>query len=280
VELRAGDEILILDAGSGIRALGVDLLAEFGPRPIKATLLISHTHWDHIQGFPFFTPAFSTKNHIRILAPKGAGATLKRALSTQMDPIHFPVGLDQMAGFNGIEELLSDKVSLGAFAVQVTQLNHPGSCAGFRIETKGGSLAYLPDHEPFEDGPLSARESSSAQERTDALVEFVRDVDLLILDTQYTAAEYRQRRTWGHGCLPDSVSLALNAGVRQLALFHHDPGHEDGHIDAMLESARKLARPSALVVRGASENEVIELRRIEAPAQGAPLGHLVKSAAA
>ena len=280
VELRAGDEILILDAGSGIRALGADLAAEFGARPIKATLLISHTHWDHIQGFPFFTPAFSTKNRIRIVAPKGAGATLERALRNQMDPIHFPVALDQMPGFNSIEELGSDKVSLGAFTVQVTQLNHPGGCAGFRIETNGGSLAYLPDHEPFEDGPLSVRDSSSAQARTEALVEFVRDVDLLILDTQYTAAEYRQRRTWGHGCLPESVSLALHAGVRQLALFHHDPGHDDGHIDAMLENARNLARPSALVVRGASENEMIELGPLKAQSRDAPFRTLVRSAAA
>jgi phosphoribosyl 1,2-cyclic phosphodiesterase len=280
VELRTGDEILILDAGSGIRALGADLTAEFGARPIKATILISHTHWDHIQGFPFFTPAFSTKNCIHVIAPKGTGATLERALRNQMDPIHFPVTLDQMPGFSSIEELPSDKVSLGSFTVQVTQLNHPGGCAGFRIGTNGVSLAYLPDHEPFEDGPLSMRDSSSARARTEALVEFVRDVDLLILDTQYTAAEYRQRRTWGHGCLPDSVSLALTAGVRQLALFHHDPGHDDGHLDAMLESAKNLARPSALLITGASENEMIELGPLEAQLGDAPFCSLVKSAAA
>jgi phosphoribosyl 1,2-cyclic phosphodiesterase len=280
VELRAGDEILILDAGSGIRALGADLGTEFGSRPIKATLLISHTHWDHIQGLPFFTPAFSTKNRIRVIAAKGAGATLERALRNQMDPIHFPVGLDQMPGLNCIEELRSDKVSLGAFTVHVAELNHPGGCAGFRVEAHGASLAYLPDHEPFEIGYVSASGSSSAQARTDALVEFVRGVDLLILDTQYTAAEYRHRRGWGHGSLPDSVSLALNADVRQFALFHHDPGHDDDQIDAMLESARNMARPSALAVKGASENEMIALSPVKVQLRSVPFRNLIKSAAA
>jgi len=280
VELRAGDEILILDAGSGIRALGADLVAEFGARPIKATLLVSHTHWDHIQGLPFFTPAFSKKNRIRLIAAKGAGATLEQALRNQMDPIHFPVGLAQMPGLNCIEELRSDKVSLGSFAVYVTELNHPGGCAGFRVEANGGSLAYLPDHEPFEIGDTSGRGNAAVQARTDALVEFVRGVDLLILDTQYTAAEYQHRVGWGHGCLPDSVSLALNASVRQLALFHHDPGHDDDQMDAVLESARKLARHSALIVKVASENEIIELSRVAVQSRGAPFHNLVKSAAA
>jgi phosphoribosyl 1,2-cyclic phosphodiesterase len=279
IELRAGDDILILDAGSGIRALGADLNAEFGARPIRATLLISHTHWDHIQGFPFFTPAFATKNRIRILAPKDAGATLRRALRNQMDPIHFPVGLHEMAGFNSIEELRADNVAVGQFSVYVTRLNHPGGCAGFRIETDGASLAYLPDHEPFENGHLSGGANPAARAQTDALLEFVRDVDLLILDTQYSDAEYSERKGWGHGCLHNSVDLALNAGVRQLLLFHHDPGHDDNQIDAMVRNAQNLARPSSLAVAGASENQTIELSRRGTRSLGRAFPELVKSAA-
>ena len=260
VELRAGDEILILDAGTGIRGLGSDLGAEFGSQPIEATLLISHTHWDHIQGLPFFMPAFAAANRIRVMATKGAGATLERALRNQMDPIHFPVDLDQMQGLTRVEELASDNVTLGAFTVHVTHLHHPGGCAGFRVEANGKSLAYLPDHEPFESVCLSARSTdSSAKARTDALVQFVRGVDLLILDTQYTEAEYQHRVGWGHGSLPDSVSLAVNAGVRHLALFHHDPGHDDDQIDAMVQTARGLAGQTPLVVTAASENETINL---------------------
>jgi phosphoribosyl 1,2-cyclic phosphodiesterase len=255
VEVRSGNEILILDAGTGIRALGADLVHEFGPRPIEATLLISHTHWDHIQGLPFFAPAYSKQNQIRVMAAKGAGAKVQRALHNQMDPIHFPVGLELLTGLQNVEELSSSDVTLGAFRVRVTDLNHPGGCAGFRIDAHGNSVAYLPDHEPFEDLP----------ERTAALIEFVRGVDLLILDTQYTEAEYRKRRSWGHGCLPDSVALALNAGVRQLAFFHHDPGHDDDQIDLMVEAGKDLTRLGALVVSGASENENISLGSANIP---------------
>jgi phosphoribosyl 1,2-cyclic phosphodiesterase len=256
VEVRAGHEILILDAGTGVRALGTDLVAEFGSRPIEATLLISHTHWDHIQGLPFFTPAFSAENRIHVFAAKGAGATIARGLRNQMDPIHFPVGFEQMLGLTPVAELAADPVDLGPFTIRVAALNHPGGCAGFRIEANGRSLAYLPDHEPFE--------RDSNVERTEALMEFARGVDLLILDTQYTDAEYRHRRGWGHGCLSESVALALGAEVQHLALFHHDPSHDDEQIDVMVERARELAGGS-LRVTAASENEIVRLGSIDVP---------------
>jgi phosphoribosyl 1,2-cyclic phosphodiesterase len=256
VEVRAGDQILILDAGTGIRAFGSELIAEFGSKPIEATLLISHTHWDHIQGLPFFAPAYSPENRIHVMAAKGVGATIEHGLHNQMDPINFPVGLDQLRGLTKVEELASDDIALGAFTLGVTRLNHPGGCAGFRIEANGASLAYLPDHEPFANWG-SLPNSRSAKARTDALIEFIRGVDLLILDTQYTEVEYQQRRGWGHGCLPDSVSLAVHAGVRQLAFFHHDPGHSDDQIDAMVETAMKLAASTPLLVSGAVEGDKI-----------------------
>jgi phosphoribosyl 1,2-cyclic phosphodiesterase len=251
VEVRFGDEILIFDAGTGIRGLGTDLVAEFGAMPIAATLLISHTHWDHIQGLPFFVPAYSTQNRIRVITAIGSGAKVRRALHNQMDPIHFPVGLDQLCGLTDIEELGSDDIALGPFRVRTIELNHPGGCAGFRVQANGGSFAYFSDHEPFEGG--------SANLRTNAFVEFLRGVDLLILDTQYTEAEYRHRRGWGHGCLTESVTLAMDAGVKQLALFHHDPDHDDNQIDAIVETAMKLAASTPLVVYGAIEHEKISL---------------------
>lgn len=250
IEVRSGNEILILDAGSGIRALGADLVEEFGSRPIEATLLISHTHWDHIQGLPFFPPAYSAANQIRVLASKGGGATVSRALRNQMDPIHFPVGFEHLVGLRNVAELAADHTDLGAFTIRVAALNHPGGCAAFRIETNGRALAYLPDHEPFESG--------SNLERAEALLEFARGVDLLILDTQYTDAEYEHRRGWGHGCLGESVAFALGASVRHLTLFHHDPAHTDEQIDAMVECARELAGKS-LRVTAASENEIVRL---------------------
>jgi phosphoribosyl 1,2-cyclic phosphodiesterase len=264
LELRCANAMLILDAGTGIRSLGLDLVAEFGATPIEATILISHTHWDHIQGLPFFLPAFFSQHRIRLMAPHGRGSRLRHALSNQMDPISFPVGLEQMRGLSRVQELDSAAVSLGPFAIRVTDLNHPGGCAGFRIETEGVSIAYLPDHEPFgNDSAPGGIKLSNARNR--ALVEFVAGVDLLILDTQYTEAEYRDRRGWGHGCLPDSVFFAVEAGVRQLALFHHDPAHDDRDMDAIVETARELSRPQGLAVMAARENETVMLGRAKTP---------------
>jgi phosphoribosyl 1,2-cyclic phosphodiesterase len=259
VEVRSGNELLILDAGTGIRNLGENLRAEFGARPISASLLISHTHWDHIQGLPFFAPAYSPANSIRIIAPTGRRASLEHALRNQMDPKYFPVGLEQMRGLREIGEFASDRAHVGNFSVDLVALNHPGGCAGFRIEANGNAIGYLPDHEPFKNG--SARQT--------ALVDFVRDLDLLILDTQFTETEYQRHIAWGHGSLPESVALAMDGNVRRLALFHHDPSHNDEQIDQMVEAAQKLASGTRLVVFGASENEtiVLESARAELAAQ-------------
>ncbi len=254
VEVRSGNEILILDAGSGIRDLGDDLTTEFGERPIEAAVLISHTHWDHIQGLPFFAPIYQGRNRIRLLAARGSLSRLERAMRNQMRPIHFPVDLTAMHGLASIEQLSSDQVSLGSFAISVTALNHPGGCAGFRIAARGRSIAYLPDHEPYS---RSMKKDRLARE--EKLIEFVRGVDLLILDTQYTALEYPQRIGWGHGCLPDSVALAQAAKARRLLFFHHDPSHRDSQIDEMIMEARHLVGSGSLVVEAASESQPITL---------------------
>jgi phosphoribosyl 1,2-cyclic phosphodiesterase len=261
IEVRAGSDILILDAGTGIRSLGADLVGEFGSRPIHASVLISHTHWDHIQGLPFFAPGFVAKNRIRLIAPKNQSAKLKRALANQMEPIHFPIGLKQMWGLREVEELASDNAMLGPFSIRSTELNHPGECAGFRIEAGGASLAYLPDHEPFY-ARGTVPKNAAAQLRTEALIEFVREVDMLILDAQYTSAEYPQRIGWGHGCLPETVGLARKAGVKHLVLFHHDPSHDDDQVDAMVETSRELARPTEMLISAAKETDTIILSSV------------------
>jgi phosphoribosyl 1,2-cyclic phosphodiesterase len=240
VEIRTNDQILILDAGTGIRGLGDNLITAFGSRPIKASLLISHTHWDHIQGLPFFAPAYSPNNTIRLFAAKGDRQKIDRGLRNQMDAIHFPVDLEQLSGLRGVEEFDSDDVTLGDFRIRVAALNHPGGCAGFRIDANQSSVAYLPDHEPCEENLK--------------LMEFAQGVDLLILDTQYNESEYLAHRGWGHGCLSASVQFAIGAGARELALFHHDPSHNDYHIDQMIERGRNLAGATGLIVNAASEN--------------------------
>jgi phosphoribosyl 1,2-cyclic phosphodiesterase len=262
VEVRCWDQLLILDAGSGLRLLGEDLAREAGSRPVEATLLLSHTHWDHIQGLPFFVPGYSARNHFRILSAHGHGARVQSALVNQMSPLHFPVGLEQMRGLTAVAELERETTVLQNFEARTLELNHPGGCTGFRIEAAGKSLGYLPDHEPY---PRSGNVVSAASGLHAGLVEFVRGLDLLILDTQYTAEEYDQRFGWGHGCLPESVQLAMEAGVRRLVLFHHDPSHDDDRIDAMVETARAMAQGTDLSIEAAVENETIVLASANFP---------------
>ena len=259
VELRLGDEVLILDAGSGLRRLGLLLMDEMAEKPLHTTLLISHTHWDHIQGLPFFRPAYTSKNQVRILGAPGTRERLRTALVRQMDPIQFPVALESLAGIRGIDEFAEPTITIGSFTVRTIELNHPGGCTGFRITAAGKSVAYLPDHESYRSAVHSlrtkvARVASAAEEE---LVQFLQGCEVLILDTQYDRIEYPSHIGWGHGCLDDSVALALRAQVEQLVLFHHDPNHDDTRIDAMVREARRQVTEAgaALRVRAARELE-------------------------
>jgi phosphoribosyl 1,2-cyclic phosphodiesterase/CheY-like chemotaxis protein len=252
IEVRADGEIIILDAGSGMRELGIALEAEFGARPIKLTLLISHTHWDHIQGLPFFLPAYKEKNSLRLLGYEGARAGLATILASQMETSVFPVSLRDMPSAIEIEELRDMEFRIGKVRVEARFVNHPGICVGYRLSTTNGSIAYLPDNEPYDVLKSSLAKDKSEREKARAyaaaarakLVDFLRGVDVLIIDSQYTDEEYEKKVGWGHGSLSSSVSLALEAGVRKLFLFHHDPTRDDRAVDEMVESARMLVLES------------------------------------
>src|SRR5262249_55360169 len=157
VELRAEGEIIVLDAGSGIRPLGVALQKEFQTRPIKLSLLITHAHWDHIQGFPFFKPAYDSKNAIRIFGFDGDVATFREIMTEPMRSPFFPITMRQLPEQMNINKLTDMKFSLGKRDVHAAFVNHPGVCAGYRIFTSGASVAFLPDHEPYEFFLHSAR---------------------------------------------------------------------------------------------------------------------------
>jgi phosphoribosyl 1,2-cyclic phosphodiesterase len=243
VEVRADGEIIVLDAGTGIRPLGLALEEEFKSDPIKLTLLLTHAHWDHIQGLPFFAPSQRGKNHINIRGYDGADTGLRQILEGIMAPPFFPVPLNEMAGEIDIKKLEATEFSIGKVRVHSTVVNHPGGCTGYRLFTSAGSIAYLPDHEPYETKTHPEPVESSKSGRN-GLVEFLRDADILILDTQYTDEEYDGHVGWGHGSLSSVVALALDARVHKLLLFHHDPNHDDAKIDTMLEEARQLAKKS------------------------------------
>ena len=252
VELRCGAERLILDAGSGLRRLGLVLARELAGQPLAANLLLSHTHWDHIQGLPFFRPAYDRANRVHIFGGPGTRVKIETALRAQM------------AGIAGIDEFESNATTLGAFGVRTIGLNHPGGCTGFRIEAAGRTVAYLPDHEPYRLALQSSEPAvaARAEQAEHALIDFLAGSDLLILDSQFDRAEYPCHIGWGHGCLDDSVALAVRAGVGQLVLFHHDPEHDDRKIDAMLAQARRLSceTGAALEITAAREREEIAPR--------------------
>jgi len=270
VEVRADGEIIILDAGSGIRLLGLALDKEFGPRSMKLTLLISHTHWDHIQGLPFFSPAYNQQNLIRVLGYEGARAGLAKILASQMETPFFPVSLRQLPSHLAIEELKEMEFKVGPVEVRSKFANHPGICVGYRLATSSGSIAYFPDNEPYEELKLQlasrdgiteeeAREFANAERGK--MVDFLQGCDLAIMDTQYTEEEYEKHVGWGHSSVDSVVSLALDANVGKLVLFHHDPNHDDQMIDKMVEHARAFVAKSgkSLEVDAAREGAEILL---------------------
>jgi phosphoribosyl 1,2-cyclic phosphodiesterase len=248
VEVRAEGQIIVLDAGTGIRQLGLALEEEFKSDPIEATLLLTHAHWDHIQGLPFFTPVQRGNNHINVRGYDAAEAGLREIVERLMSPPFFPVTLHELPGKIDIEKLEAMEFSIGSVRVRAKFLNHPGVCAGYRLFSSAGSIAFLPDNEPL-----------SEQDKRSELVEFLQGCDVLIIDAQYTDNEYQKRVGWGHGSFSSTVRLGLDANVRRLILFHHDPTHDDAKIDIMLEGARQLAKKSGKPLEVDAAREGAEL---------------------
>ena len=268
VELRADDEIIVLDAGTGIRALGTALEEEFGSQPINLSLLITHVHWDHIQGFPFFIPSYNDKNQITIFGYDGADSGLREILKGQMATPFFPVALYDLPGKIDIKKLDQMEFNLGKVRARAKFMNHPGVCVGYRLDTSSGSVAFLPDTEPFDAFKLHSVKSHllspeqtqrrAKNERAD-LVQFLTGCDVLILDTQYTDEEYQHHVGWGHGSLSTTIALALDAQVRKLVLFHHDPTHDDKFIEEMVENGRKLVAKAGKTLEVVAAREGEEL---------------------
>ncbi len=277
VEFRCGDQLIILDAGTGIRALGGSLAKEFKGRELNITILITHTHWDHIQGFPFFGPAYSPLNKLRILGYESAVGGLRTALFEQMETAYFPISLSQMAGRVVFEELEDMKFQIGPVAVQSVFSNHPGICLAYRLTTPGGTIVYMSDHEVYlrqerltqeKSGQINQAALDFAKREDDKMARFIGNADVLICDSQYDEMEYPMRLGWGHTCMDDTVALALAAGVKRLCLFHHDPDHDDSKIESMVVRAKKLAADSgkALEVDAAREGQEIVLK-VKRPAK-------------
>ncbi len=229
VEVRCGDRLIILDAGSGIRELGLRLVNEM---PINATILFSHLHWDHIQGFPFFTPSFVAGNKLNLFAEKKLNKTFESLLSGQMMYPHFPVTLKDMdAHFTFNELVYGDEIDFKDVKIKTSKNNHPDGCIAFRIEYKGKSIVYATDTEHYSCvDPILAKRAQGA--------------DYIIYDTQFSDDEYAgskgvPRTGWGHSTWQEGVKLAKAANVKNLVLFHHDPSHTDEIVKRMETEAQK-----------------------------------------
>src|SRR5437868_15212836 len=231
-------QLVILDAGTGIRALGLKL-AERHNGAVQAEILLSHAHWDHIQGLPHFKPCFAPGNTVRIWGSRQGTTSLEAILRQQMDPAVFPVPLDALSAQLTVQHVDTDEFSIGEFRVQTIKLRHPGTTLGFRLTpAKGGpGMAYVTDNELG----LGGEYEVSKTWRRD-FVTFLKGVDLLIHDAMYTPKELEQHRGWGHSTYEEAVTLAQDAGAKKLVLFHHEPEHDDREMDDFLAAARKFAK--------------------------------------
>ena len=253
----AGGKLVVLDAGTGIRALGLDLVAK-QDGAAKVEILLSHAHWDHIQGLPHFKPFFSPGNSVRIWGSRQGTMSLEAILRQQMDPAVFPVPLDALSAQLTVQQVDTDTFSIGEFRVRTMKLRHPGTTLGFRLTpaTGGPSMAYVTDNELGGGGHYDVPGSWHRD-----FVTFLNDVDLLIHDAMYTPDELEEHRGWGHSTYEEAVTLAQDAGVKRLMLFHHEPEHDDKEMDALLAAARKFAkkRAGALEVMAAQEGMKVTL---------------------
>ncbi len=235
----------ILDCGTGARALGSSLMTH-EPAAVRATILLSHTHWDHIQGFPFFAPLFVPGNSITVCGPSGANASLPDVLAGQMEYTYFPVELGALGAHIDYRDLSEGTHEFDGVRVTAQLLNHPAAALGYRIEADGVSVLYLCDHEPYweslwnSDAPPGQLDSILHEgDRRHAA--FMQNADVVIHDAQYTPEEYPAKKNWGHSTWSYVTRIAAAAGVKRLFLTHHDPTHSDDFLDRVEQNARALA---------------------------------------
>jgi phosphoribosyl 1,2-cyclic phosphodiesterase len=266
VEVRCAGEILVFDAGTGIRELGLSLVQEFLGNPVTLHLFISHTHWDHIQGFPFFVPAYEGTTALHIYGSPGQGRPLERLLRGQMDPDYFPVAFGDLDASLHVHEYRGKPFQIGETSISALYLNHPGMCLGYKVQHDGRTLVYATDHEPYRStlpniGQRGEEGWEFGQVLDEELVRFASGADLYIGEAQYTDEEYRGRIGWGHSSLSATVGVAIKAQVKALALFHHDPMHSDEVVTEMLNKAKRLiaGQRAAIECFAAAEGQVVAL---------------------
>jgi len=245
IEIRlANGTLIILDAGSGIRGLGKSLLREFGGHPIHGYVFMTHFHWDHIQGIPFFLPLYNKGNVFLFHSVLRKGLELREAVEGQMVNPYFPVDMSAMAALRHFYDLDADPINLNGAIISSAPMNHPQECVGYRIEADGATFVLATDTEP----------GSPHHDR--AIRELAKGADVLVYDGQYTPEQVAgEKKGWGHSSWLDGTRIARECGVKQLILFHHDPDSDDYYVDGLAERARQEF-PNSI---GASEGMIVNL---------------------
>ncbi len=262
----------ILDAGTGIRELGNHLIRK--NIPVSAYILISHFHWDHIQGLPFFRPAYNPENKFIILGSDDAALKLDKIISFQMDPTYFPITIEDMKAAIEFKSIREEEFSLQGVNIETLYLNHPGYALGYRLKYNNHCIVYISDNEPFYYENSSFKTGGTGtqgnkveevfdtfiENKEDKLIQFCQQADILIHDTQFLPEEYEEKKTWGHSPFNYTVNLALKSRVKQLVLFHHDPDHDDAMIDQILSHSRKLIKNAGKAMKCLAAREGLQIK--------------------
>lgn len=251
-----GAEPIVLDLGTGLRFWG----RSFGPeQPFVGHALVAHLHWDHVQGLPFFSPVLRPGSRLDIYGPPPGEHTLEEAFDDFMGPPYFPVRVADLPGDIRFHTVADTSFSIGDVGVMVRSVPHIGPTNGYRLERDGLAVAYISDHQQPIDGSLVV---------PDSVLELCDHADLVIHDAQYTAAEFETKAHWGHCTTEFAVQVAAQSGARRLALFHHDPEHDDSVVDSLARLANQRARQLGVAeVVAASEGTTLSLGRVAAGAR-------------
>ena len=249
-----GDPPLILDLGTGLRALGDVMGRELRAegRPLAANALLTHLHFDHILGLPFFAPLHDPGAVLTVYGPRQDEGSLQDTLPEAVQPPFFPVHMADFRGEVRFVDTADEDFAIGAAKVRARSVPHRGNTLGYRVEADGRAIAYIPDHQ----APLDRRSVP------DGVLELCEGVDLLIHDAQYTDDEFMDKSEWGHSTVAYAVRVAAESGVRRLMLFHHDPAHTDRDVERLVGRARRLQDSKRVNdVSVASEGLTVDLGR-------------------